>query len=69
MKNPFLEDNGKLSIMRIQQVINNMAGIGLAFYCITKNLLTWQAVALIGSFVGVVNISKMIQKKYEAEVK
>jgi hypothetical protein len=65
MSNPFKEKDGKISVMRIQQVVNNVAGIGMAFYCLAKGLLTWEAVGLIGSLVGVVNISKVIQKKYE----
>ena len=61
-----LQDNaGNTSITRILAAVKVAAGVAIAFYCVYRNYLNYEAVTLILGLCGVAVAEKLIGKKLE----
>ena len=59
------DDKGNTSITRIMAAVKVAAGIAIAFYCVYRNYMTYEAVTLILGLCGVAAVEKIIGKKLE----
>lgn len=67
LKELFSEDSG-VSMMRIMSILALMAGIGIAFYGMTKLPVDYSGIALLTSvFLSAAFGGKVLQKRIEAD--